>query len=138
MSAPYYLEAFRTTAPDSADWICHWYFQPDCNLLFFQIFLLIIIAQKSITGVDSFPASGDSVLYAGRKSDERGGIARRLVNFFDALIGHVTGGLGMVTIIVCMFFAAISGSAVATVSAVGAFMIPEMVDHGYNKPFSAR
>ena len=43
----------------------------------------------------------------------------------------------MVTIIVCMFFAAISGSAVATVSAVGAFMIPEMVSHGYNKPFSA-
>ena len=43
----------------------------------------------------------------------------------------------MVTIVVCMFFAAISGSAVATVSAVGAFMIPQMVEHGYSKPFSA-
>lgn len=43
----------------------------------------------------------------------------------------------MVTIVVCMFFAAISGSAVATVSAVGAFMIPQMVEHGYSKSFSA-
>ena len=66
-----------------------------------------------------------------------GGIAKRLVNFFECFIGHITGGLGMVTIVVCMFFAAISGSAVATVSAVGAFMIPQMVEHGYSKPFSA-
>lgn len=43
----------------------------------------------------------------------------------------------MVTVVVCMFFAAISGSAVATVSAVGAFMIPQMVQHGYSKTFSA-
>lgn len=66
-----------------------------------------------------------------------GGIAKRLVDFFESFIGHITGGLGMVTIVVCMFFAAISGSAVATVSAVGAFMIPEMTKHGYSKPFSA-
>jgi len=49
--------------------------------------------------------------------------------------GSLEAGSGQVTI--KMFFAAISGSAVATVSAVGAFMIPEMVSHGYNKPFSA-
>ena len=66
-----------------------------------------------------------------------GGIAKRLVDFFESIIGHITGGLGMVTVVVCMFFAAISGSAVATVSAVGAFMIPEMVKHGYSKSFSA-
>lgn len=65
-----------------------------------------------------------------------GGIAKRLVDFFQSFIGHITGGLGMVTIVVCMFFAAISGSAVATVSAVGAFMIPQMVNHGYSKGFS--
>lgn len=98
---------------------------------------LIIIAQKAITGVDSFPLLAIPFFMLAGNLMSSGGIAKRLVNFFDTLLGHVTGGLGMVTIVVCMFFAAISGSAVATVSAVGAFMIPEMVDHGYNKPFSA-
>ena len=106
-------------------------------IYYFSDIPLIIIAQKSITGVDSFPLLAIPFFMLAGNLMSSGGIARRLVNFFDALIGHVTGGLGMVTIIVCMFFAAISGSAVATVSAVGAFMIPEMVDHGYNKPFSA-
>lgn len=106
-------------------------------IYYFSDIPLIIIAQKSITGVDSFPLLAIPFFMLAGNLMSSGGIARRLVNFFDALIGHVTGGLGMVTIIVCMFFAAISGSAVATVSAVGAFMIPEMVDHGYNKSFSA-
>lgn len=97
---------------------------------------LMIIAQKAITGVDSFPLLAIPFFMLAGNLMSSGGIAKRLVNFFDALFGHVTGGLGMVTIIVCMFFAAISGSAVATVSAVGAFMIPEMVAHGYNKSFS--
>jgi len=98
---------------------------------------LVVMAQKCITGVDSFPLLAIPFFMLAGNLMSSGGIAKRLVNFFDALIGHVTGGLGMVTIIVCMFFAAISGSAVATVSAVGAFMIPEMVAHGYNKSFSA-
>lgn len=98
---------------------------------------LVIIAQKSITGVDSFPLLAIPFFMLAGNLMSGGGIAKRLVNFFDSLVGHLTGGLGMVTIIVCMFFAAISGSAVATVSAVGAFMIPEMVNHGYSKSFSA-
>lgn len=98
---------------------------------------LVVVAQKCITGVDSFPLLAIPFFMLAGNLMSSGGIAKRLVNFFDALIGHITGGLGMVTIIVCMFFAAISGSAVATVSAVGAFMIPEMVAHGYNKNFSA-
>ena len=101
-------------------------------IYYFSDIPLIIIAQKSITGVDSFPLLAIPFFMLAVNLMSSGGIARRLVNCFDAL-----SGLGMVTIIVCMFFAAISGSAVATVSAVGAFMIPEMVDHGYNKPFSA-
>lgn len=98
---------------------------------------LLIIAQNAIAGVDSFPLLAIPFFMLAGNLMSSGGIARRLVNFFDALIGHITGGLGIVTVIVCMFFAAISGSAVATVSAVGAFMIPEMVKHGYNKSFSA-
>ena len=87
--------------------------------------------------MDSFPLLAIPFFMLAGNLMSGGGIAKRLVNFFDSLVGHLTGGLGMVTIIVCMFFAAISGSAVATVSAVGAFMIPEMVNHGYSKSFSA-
>ncbi|MEG0813528.1 MAG: TRAP transporter large permease [Clostridium sp.] len=98
---------------------------------------LVIIAQNAIAGVDSFPLLAIPFFMLAGNLMSSGGIAKRLVDFFNALFGHITGGLGIVTVIVCMFFAAISGSAVATVSAVGAFMIPEMVKHGYNKSFSA-
>lgn len=64
---------------------------------------LIIIAQKAITGVDSFPLLAIPFFMLAGNLMSSGGIAKRLVNFFDSLIGHVTGGLGMVTIIVCMF-----------------------------------
>lgn len=106
-------------------------------LYYYSDIPLMIIAQKCITGVDSFPLLAIPFFMLAGNLMSSGGIAKRLVNFFNALIGHVTGGLGMVTIIVCMFFAAISGSAVATVSAVGAFMIPQMVKHGYNRAFCA-
>lgn len=97
----------------------------------------LIIAQHSIAGVDSFPLLAIPFFMLAGNLMSSGGIAKRLVDFFQSIIGNVTGGLGMVTVVVCMFFAAISGSAVATVSAVGAFMIPEMVRHGYSKGFSA-
>ncbi|WP_138160592.1 TRAP transporter large permease [Peptoniphilus catoniae] len=97
----------------------------------------LMIAQNAIAGVDSFPLLAIPFFMLAGNLMSSGGIAKRLVDFFESIIGHVTGGLGMVTVVVCMFFAAISGSAVATVSAVGAFMIPEMVNHGYNKGFSA-
>ena len=74
-------------------------------IYYFSDIPLIIIAQKSITGVDSFPLLAIPFFMLAGNLMSSGGIARRLVNFFDALIGHVTGGLGMVTIIVCMFFA---------------------------------
>ena len=89
----------------------------------------LMIAQNAITGVDSFPLLAIPFFMLAGNLMSSGGIARRLVNFFESFIGHITGGLGMVTVVVCMFFAAISGSAVATVSAVGAFMIPQMVKH---------
>jgi len=98
---------------------------------------LLTISQNAVAGVDSFPLLAIPFFMLAGNLMSSGGIAKRLVNFFETCIGHITGGLGMVTVVVCMFFAAISGSAVATVSAVGAFMIPEMVKHGYDKTFSA-
>jgi len=66
-----------------------------------------------------------------------GGITDRLINFISALIGFVRGGLAMVNIGVSLFFAEISGSAVADVAAMGSVMIPQMKKRGYSAPFAA-
>lgn len=66
-----------------------------------------------------------------------GGITDRLINFVAALIGFVRGGLGMVNIGVSLFFAEISGSAVADVAALGSVMIPQMKKRGYSSPLAA-
>jgi tripartite ATP-independent transporter DctM subunit len=65
------------------------------------------------------------------------GISRRLIAFVSALIGFVRGGLAMVSIGVSLFFAEISGSAVADVAALGSILIPEMKKRGYGAPFAA-
>jgi len=65
------------------------------------------------------------------------GISQQLINFVAALIGFVRGGLSMVTIGVSLFFAEISGSAVADVAAIGSILIPAMKKRGYGAPFSA-
>ncbi len=62
-----------------------------------------------------------------------GGISKRLVKLANACFGKITGSLGYVAILSCMFFGAVSGSAVATVAAIGGIMIPEMVREGYDK-----
>jgi tripartite ATP-independent transporter DctM subunit len=66
----------------------------------------------------------------------KGGISRRLIDFASALVGRFIGGLGYVNILTCMMFGAISGSAVAAVSSVGGFMIPEMNKKGYDNNFN--
>ncbi len=66
-----------------------------------------------------------------------GGITDRLINFVSALIGFVRGGLAMVNIGVSLFFAEISGSAVADVAALGSVLIPQMKKRGYSAPLSA-
>ena len=66
-----------------------------------------------------------------------GGITDRLINFVSALIGFVRGGLAMINIGVSLFFAEISGSAVADVAALGSILIPQMKKRGYSAPLSA-
>ena len=66
-----------------------------------------------------------------------GGITDRLINFVSAIIGFVRGGLAMVNIGVSLFFAEISGSAVADVAALGSVLIPQMKKRGYSAPLSA-
>jgi C4-dicarboxylate transporter DctM subunit len=66
-----------------------------------------------------------------------GGVARRMIDFANALVGHFRGGLAMAALLASAFFAAVSGSAPATVVAVGSVMIGGMVASGYSKSFSA-
>lgn len=65
------------------------------------------------------------------------GISRRIIKFFTLLVGPIPGGLGVVSIIITLFWGAISGSGPATVAALGSILIPAMIDEGYDKGFAA-
>ncbi|MDO4581224.1 MAG: TRAP transporter large permease [Bacillota bacterium] len=98
---------------------------------------LVTIVQQSVTGVDSFPLMAIPFFMLAGNLMSTGGVARRIIHFCNHLIGSITGGLSLVTTAACMFFAAISGSAVATTSGIGSFMIPEMEKEGYDRGFAA-
>ena len=98
---------------------------------------LEMVTQNMVAGVDSFPLLAIPFFILAGNLMGSGGIAKRLVNLAEVLMGALTGGLAMVTTITSMFFGAISGSAVATTSAIGGFMIPAMEEKGYDKAFSA-
>ncbi|MBN2289225.1 MAG: TRAP transporter large permease, partial [Candidatus Glassbacteria bacterium] len=67
----------------------------------------------------------------------RGGLARRLIDFANVIVGRFRGGLAYVNVVTCMLFGSISGSAVAAVSSIGGFMIPVMNKKGYDRDFNA-
>ena len=91
---------------------------------------LQLIAQKAITALESFPLLAiPFFMFAGNLMGS-GGISRRLVDLADSLVGTIAGGLALITTLASAFFAAISGSAPATVSAIGSIMIPEMKKRG--------
>ncbi len=96
-----------------------------------------LLAQSAYTGLDSFTLLAIPFFVVAGSFMQYGGISKRLLNLANCLIGHITGGLAAVTTVTCMFFAAISGSGPATVSAIGSFMIPEMKSKGYNNAFAA-
>lgn len=68
---------------------------------------------------------------------QHGGISKRLINCAKAWVGHLDGGLSIVAIICCMFFAALSGSSIATTCAIGGMLYPELVKEGYPKGYAA-
>lgn len=97
----------------------------------------MIFIKSALSGTDSFTLLAVPFFMLAGNLMATGGIAKRIVNFADSLLGWLTGGLSIVTTVACMFFGAVSGSAVATTSAIGSFMIPEMEKKGYDKDFSA-
>ena len=67
----------------------------------------------------------------------KGGLSKRLLDLIGIVFGRFTGGLGIVSIVTCLFFAAISGTGSATVAAVGCIMLPSMFEKKYDKVFSS-
>ncbi len=97
---------------------------------------IIGVIQNAFATLDSFPLLAIPFFILAGNLMYNCGISKRLVNFADSLVGWITGGLALVTILACMFFAAISGSGPATVSAIGSFMIPSMKEKQYNEGFA--
>ncbi len=105
------------------------YFCSDLNM--------VVNAQYCYSGISSFTVMAIPFFMLAGLIMSTGGIAKRIVNFASALIDFVTGALGCVTVLACMFFGALSGSGMATTSAIGGMMIPEMKRKGYDPAYAA-
>lgn len=95
-----------------------------------------VVIQRMFSGSGSFTLLAIPFFVLAGSLMSSGGISKRLVNLCNSLFGHISGGLAMVAIITCAFFAAISGSSAATAAAVGTIIIPEMLKHKYDKDFA--
>jgi C4-dicarboxylate transporter DctM subunit len=95
------------------------------------------VALKLFTGIEKFEIMAIPFFILAGNFLTHGGVARRMINFTTSMIGHWYGGMGLAGVLACALFAAISGSSVATVVAVGSIMLPAMVKQGYPKQFGA-
>ncbi len=95
------------------------------------------VALKLFTGIEKFEIMAIPFFILAGNFLTHGGVAKRMINFCTSMIGHWYGGMGLAGVLACALFAAISGSSVATVVAVGSIMMPAMVKQGYPKSFGA-
>lgn len=92
-----------------------------------------ILSQNLFSGADSFSMMAIPFFVLAGEFMNEGGITKRIVNAANAMVGHVRGGLGYVSILAILLFASMVGSAVASTAALGAILIPMMVRAGYNR-----
>jgi len=107
-------------------------------MLFFSSFDMMtvnIISQRLFTGLESFAIMAVPFFVLAGAFLTDGGVAKRIINFAINLVGWMPGGLAMASVLACAFFATLSGSSPATVMAIGALMLPAMVQQGYPKAF---
>ena len=97
----------------------------------------LLVPQRIIRGMDSFLMMCLPFFVLAGNLMNNGGITAKLIKLAQTFVGHIRGGLAMVDVIVCAFFGAVSGSAVAATSAVGSVMIPSLKKEGYPANFSA-
>ncbi len=98
---------------------------------------LALLYRNVYNGMDSFPLMAIPFFMLAGEMMNRGGITMRLVEFSQALMGHLRGGLAQVNILSSILFAGLSGSAVADTSALGSMLIPAMEREGYSRRFAA-
>ncbi|MGY9021568.1 MAG: TRAP transporter large permease [Rhodobacterales bacterium] len=98
---------------------------------------IALLYRNVYNGIDSFPLMAIPFFMLAGELMNRGGITSRLVEFAQAMMGHLRGGLAHVNILSSMLFAGLSGSAVADTSALGSMLIPAMEKQGYTRKFAA-
>ena len=97
---------------------------------------LLIVPQRITASLDSFALLAVPLFILAGELMNSGGITERIVRFSRSAIGHFKGGLAQANILSNMFMAALSGSSLADLSAIGSMMIPAMTKQGYSKPYS--
>jgi len=100
-------------------------------------FPLMVIPQKLFGGMDSFPLLAIPFFMLSGDLMNGGGLNKRIIRVANAFLGNLPGSLPIITIVASAFFAAISGSAVATVAAIGGITIPAMIKQGYPDHYAA-
>lgn len=104
-----------------------------CLMFFLDMFDTQIIAQNLMMGADSFAMMAVPFFVMAGDLMNRGGLTKRIVDASLALVGHIRGGLGYVAILAIVLFSSLVGSAVASTAALGAILIPMMVNAGYDR-----
>ncbi len=99
--------------------------------------LLSLIPQRLYAGIDSFPLMAIPFFILASELMNRAGLTDGLIKFSKHLVGHLRGGLGQVNILASVFFAGITGAAVADTAAIGGILIPAMEKDGYGAAYSA-
>ena len=97
----------------------------------------VVLVQRIFANSNSFSMLAIPAFMLAGDVMSKGGLSKRLVAFADSLVGWISGGISLVSIVACTFFAAISGSSVATTAAIGGLMYPEMVKRGYPEDYAA-
>lgn len=98
---------------------------------------MAIFPQKMFAMLDSFSLLAMPYFILAGELMSRGGMSKKMVEFADTVVGHLKGGLGHASVVACMIFANVSGSASASTSAIGSILIPSMTEKGYKRGFSA-
>jgi C4-dicarboxylate transporter DctM subunit len=104
-------------------------------LFFFSNVPTEAVAMKLFTGIEKFEIMAIPFFILAGNFLTHGGVAKRMINFATALVGHLNGGLALGGIVACALFAAVSGSSPATVVAIGSILLPAMVKQGYPMKF---
>ena len=106
-------------------------------MTYMGIFDTQIVAQRMIAGANTFTLLAIPFFLLAGELMNAGGLSKRIVDFAIACVGHIRGGLGLVTVIAAVIMASLSGSAAADTAALAAILIPMMREAGYNVPRAA-